>query len=85
MKFTKMHENHLREYIAKMDGNGCLPVTIKSAIVKASAIATPPLFVWACIEAYAERGYFAIGGEIGVLFLPLIAAGFASLLEEEQT
>lgn len=27
MKFTKMHENHLREYIAKMDGNWCLPVT----------------------------------------------------------
>lgn len=27
MKFTKMHENHLREYISKMDGNGCLPVT----------------------------------------------------------
>lgn len=27
MKFTKMHENHLREYIAKMDGLGCLPVT----------------------------------------------------------
>lgn len=58
---------------------------IKSAIVKASAFATPPLFVLACIEAYAERGYLAVGGELGVLLLPLIVAGFASLLEEEQT
>lgn len=57
---------------------------IKSAIVKASALATPPLFVWACLAAYAERGYLAVGGELGVLLLPLIVAGFASLFEEEE-
>lgn len=50
--------------------------TIRSMIVKASAAATPPLFVWACIEAYAERGYLAMGGEFLVLLLPLIVAGF---------
>lgn len=55
---------------------------IKPAIVKASAVATVPLFVWACIEAYAERGYFAIGGEMGVLLLPLIVAGFVYMWEE---
>lgn len=27
MKFTKTQENHLREYMSKMDANGCLPVT----------------------------------------------------------
>lgn len=54
-----------------------------NAIVGASVAVTPPLFVWACIEAFAERGYFAIGGELGVLMLPLIVAGFVCLFEEE--
>lgn len=49
---------------------------IKATIVKASAIATAPLFVWACIAAYAERGYFAVGGEAFILLIPLIVAGF---------
>lgn len=49
---------------------------IKSAIVKASELATPPLFVWACFAAYAERGYFAVGGEAFILLVPFIVAGF---------
>lgn len=27
MKFTKTHENQLREFMDEMDANGCLPVT----------------------------------------------------------
>lgn len=27
MKFTKTHEKNIREYMSKMDANGCLPVT----------------------------------------------------------
>lgn len=46
---------------------------IKSAIVMASVLATPPLFASACAAAYAQRGYLACGGEFGVLALPLIA------------
>lgn len=49
---------------------------IKSAIVKVSAYATPPLFVWACIAAYAERGYIAVVGEAFILLVPFIVAGF---------
>lgn len=56
---------------------------IRSAIVKASALATPPLFVWACLAAYAERGYFAIGGELFVLALPLVVAGFVYTGDEQ--
>lgn len=56
---------------------------IKSAIVKASALATPPLFVWACSAAYAERGYLACGGELAVLALPLIAGMLIYGFEED--
>lgn len=56
---------------------------IKSAIVKASVLATPPLFVWACSAAYAQRGYVACGGEFGVLALPLIAVMLIYGFEEE--
>lgn len=55
---------------------------IKSAIVKALSYATLPLFVWACFAAYAERGYFAIGGELFVLALPIVVAGFVYMGEE---
>lgn len=56
---------------------------IKSTIVKASALATPPLFLWACIEACAERGYLAVGGEAFILLIPLIVAGFLYAEEED--
>lgn len=52
------------------------------AIIGASVAVTIPLFVWACSAAYADRGYFAIGGEAGVPLLPLIAYAIISLWEE---
>lgn len=45
----------------------------RDALMAAVVAATPLLFAWACAAAYAERGYFACGGEFGVLALPLIA------------
>lgn len=53
-----------------------------NAIIGASVAVTPPLFVWACSAAYADRGCFAIGGEAGVLLLPLIVYAIISLWEE---
>lgn len=46
----------------------------RDALVAATTAATPFLFAWACVEAYAQRGYMAIGGEFGVFALPLLVA-----------
>lgn len=56
---------------------------IKSAIFKASVLATPPLFALACAAAYAQRGYVACGGEFGVLALPLVAGMLIYGFEED--
>jgi hypothetical protein len=39
-------------------------------------IIAPVLFVICSALAYAQRGYFAIGGEFGALLLPLYVALF---------
>lgn len=54
-----------------------------NAIVGASVAVTPPLFIWACFAAYAERGYLAVGGEFGILLLPLIVASFVYMGEDD--
>jgi hypothetical protein len=41
-----------------------------------SMILAPVLFVICSALAYAQRGYFAIGGEFGALLLPLYVALF---------
>lgn len=54
----------------------------RRALVTAVTIATPFLFIWACAAAYEQRGYLAMGGELGVLLLPAIVAGFVYVGEE---
>lgn len=40
------------------------------------------LTVWAAQYAYADRGYFAIGGEYAFLMLPLIGAIVDCMLQD---
>lgn len=54
----------------------------RDALMAVITAATPFLFIWACAEAFAERGYVACGGEFGVLALPLIVYAIISLWEE---
>lgn len=46
--------------------------------------ATPLLFALACAAAYAERGYMAVGGEVGVLALPIVVGILVYGFEEEE-
>lgn len=52
--------------------------------MEAVVAATPLLFAWACAAAYAERGYMAVGGEVGVLALPIIVGILVYGFEEEE-
>lgn len=40
-----------------------------------SCVAAAALFVWWSALAYADRGYWAVGGEYAALLLPLLVAG----------
>lgn len=46
-------------------------------------IPTLLLFVAASAYAYAQRGYFAVGGELFVLMLPLVVKFVRIAIEEE--
>lgn len=43
------------------------------------------LTVWAMQYAFADRGYFAIGGEYGFLLLPLFGAAVDCMLQDRET
>lgn len=42
-------------------------------ILAFSIVATPVLFAVLAVLAYMQRGYFAFGGEIAAILLPLFA------------
>ena len=42
------------------------------------------LTVWAARYAYADRGYFAVGGEYSFLLLPLFGAAIEDILDERE-
>lgn len=50
---------------------------------KALTVAGIALFIVANAWATAQRGYFAIGGEMMFLMLPLFVAGFRELRDDE--
>lgn len=61
-----------------------VPASWRDALMEAVVAATPLLFAWACAAAYAERGYMAVGGEVGVLALPIIVGILVYGFEEEE-
>lgn len=49
-----------------------------------SCAAAAALFVWWSAIAYADRGYWAAGGEYGALLLPLLVAGVDCMLQDRR-
>lgn len=47
---------------------------MRKAVYGASCVAAAALFAWWSAIAYADRGYWAVGGEYGALLLPLLVA-----------
>lgn len=57
---------------------------MRKFIYTALAVIGVALTVWAVQYAYADRGYFAIGGEYGFLLLPLFGAAVDCMLQDEE-
>ena len=55
---------------------------MRKIIYTALAVIGVILTVWAAQYAYADRGYFAIGGEYAFLMLPLIGAVVDCMLQD---
>ena len=49
-----------------------------------SCAAAVALFVWWSAIAYADRGYWAAGGEYGALLLPLLVAWVDCALQDRR-
>ena len=47
-----------------------------------SCAAAVALFLWWSAIAYADRGYWACGGEYGALLLPLLVAGVDCAIQD---
>lgn len=47
---------------------------MRKAVYGLSCVAAVALFAWWSAIAYADRGYWAVGGEYGALLLPLLVA-----------
>lgn len=45
---------------------------MRKVVYGLSCVAAVALFVWWSAIAYADRGYWAVGGEYGALLLPLL-------------
>ena len=48
-----------------------------------SCVVAVMLFLWWSAIAYADRGYWAVGGEYGALLLPLLVAVVDCALQDE--
>lgn len=47
---------------------------MRKVVYGLSCVAAVVLFAWWSAIAYADRGYWAVGGEYGALLLPLLVA-----------
>ena len=47
---------------------------MRKVVYRLSCVASVMLFAWWSAVAYADRGYWAVGGEDGALLLPLLVA-----------
>lgn len=47
---------------------------MRKVVYGLSCVAAVALFAWWSEIAYADRGYWAVGGEYGALLLPLLVA-----------
>lgn len=54
---------------------------MRRALVWAGTLA---LFAFACVTAYWERGYLAMGGEMFILFIPALVKFVRIAIEEED-
>ena len=57
---------------------------MRKFIYIALAVIGVALTVWAVQYEYADRGYFAVGGEYSFLLLPLFGAAIEDILDERE-
>ena len=55
---------------------------MRKFIYTALAVIGVALTIWAVQYAYADRGYFAIGGEYAFLLLPLFGAAVDCIVQD---
>lgn len=55
---------------------------MRKVVYGLSCVAAVALFAWWSAIAYADRGYWAVGGEYGALLLPLLVAAVDRALQD---
>lgn len=55
---------------------------MRKVVYGLSCVAAVALFTWWSAIAYADRGYWAVGGEYGALLLPLLVAAVDCALQD---
>lgn len=55
---------------------------MRKVVYGLSCVAAVALFAWWSAIAYADRGYWAVGGEYGALLLPMLVAAVDCALQD---